>query len=75
MLTISDASWANDTKVVVNLHGDAKYFPKRSQFGRIHLLGEPRLWSENGGIVHFIGFKSGLIKRTCRSTFRAETQL
>ena len=33
----------------------------------IHLFGQDH------GVVHFIGWKSGLIKRMCRSTFRAET--
>ena len=37
------------------------------------LLGEKSLWEADEGYVHFIGFKSGLIKRTCRSNFRAET--
>ena len=68
LITITDASWANDVKIV-----DAKEFPRRSQFGRIHLLADPCLWNGNAGQVHFIGWKSGLIKRTCRSTLRAET--
>ena len=37
------------------------------------LLGEKKLWEADEGYVHFIGFKSALIKRTCRSTMRAET--
>ena len=68
MVTISDASWANDTKMV-----DDKVFPRRSQFGRINALGHPRLWDNDEGALHIIGWKSGLINRTCRSTFRAET--
>jgi hypothetical protein len=72
MITVSDASWANDDKIVES-EGQVKIFPKRSQYGRIQLLGDPKLWSEDEGYVHFLGFKSGLIKRTCRSTMRAET--
>lgn len=68
LLTISDASWANDEKIV-----DDKVFPRRSQYGRINELGDPRLWDSDEGALHIIGWKSGLIKRTCRSTFRAET--
>ena len=34
LITIADASWANDVKIV-----DGKEFPRRSQLGRIHLLG------------------------------------
>jgi len=71
-LTISDASWAGETLVV-----DDKVFPRRSQYGRINMLGQPEFWKDEElqkGYVHFIGWKSGLIKRQCRSTFRAETQ-
>ena len=50
MITISDASWANDTKVVETDEG-AKLFPKRSQFGRITLLGQKKLWNEDSGYV------------------------
>ena len=32
------------------------------------------MWNGESGIVHFIGWKSGLIKKLCRSTFRAESQ-
>ena len=64
--------WANDDKVVVD-HDFHRIFPRRSQFGRISLLGDPSLWDGDQGYVHFLSFKSGLIKRTCRSTFRAET--
>ena len=73
LISISDASWANDEKIVITDMETHKRFPRRSQFGRITLLGDPKLWSANQGYVHFLGFKSGLIKRTCRSTFRAET--
>ena len=48
-------------------------FPRRSQFGRIHTLANPSVWENNAGHAHFISFKSGLTKRICRSTFRAET--
>ena len=68
MITMSDASWANDEKII-----DDKVFPRRSQYGRITALGHPDLWENNEGLIHIIGWKSGLIKRTCRSTFRAET--
>ena len=68
LITVTDASWANDEKIV-----DGKVVPIRSQFGRIHLLGHACLWTKDGGYVHFIGWNSGLIKRTCRSTLRAET--
>ena len=68
MLSISDASWANDSKIV-----ECKVFPKRSQYGRITALADPKLWDAEEGVIHFIGWKSSLIKRVCRSTFRAET--
>ena len=71
MITVSDASWANDQKVVCT-DMDVTIFPMKSQFGRFTLLGHPDLWDADEGYVHIIGFKSGLIKRTCRSTFRAE---
>ena len=67
-ITFSDASWANDEKIV-----DDKVFPRRSQYGRVTALGQPGLWRGDSGFIHFIGWKSGLIKRICRSTFRAET--
>ena len=54
LITISDASWANDTKIVVK-DGEEKIFPKRSQYGRIHLLGEASFWDGDKGTVHFIG--------------------
>ena len=68
MLSISDASWANDSKIV-----ESKVFPKRSQYGRIKALADPKLWDAESGVIHLIGWKSSLIKRVCRSTFRAET--
>ena len=49
-------------------------FPRRSQYGRIQLLTSPELWDGDYANVHLIGWKSGIIKRMCRSTFRAETQ-
>ena len=36
LMTVSDASWTNDTRVVEREDGDSKIFPKRSQYGRIH---------------------------------------
>jgi hypothetical protein len=48
-------------------------FPKRSQYGRITALADPKLWDAEEGVIHFIGWKNSLIKRVCRSTFRAET--
>ena len=67
--TVSDASWANEEKII-----DEHIFPRRSQYGRFNCLGHPDLWDGEEGAIHFIGWKSGLIKRMCRSTFRAETQ-
>jgi hypothetical protein len=69
MITISDASWANDGKITAN--GDV--FPKRSQHGRITGLTHPDMWNGTEGPLHVISWKRGLIKRVCRSTFRAET--
>ena len=60
LVTISDASWANEDRIV-----DDKIFPRRSQYGRFNCLGHPDLWDGNAGYVHFIGWKSGLIKRLC----------
>ena len=37
-------------------------------------MGSPELWEGKEGGVHIISWKSALIKRQCRSTFRAETQ-
>ena len=69
MITISDASWANHENII-----DDKVFPRRWQYGRITALAHPNLWNGDDGLIHIIGWKSGLIKRTCRSTFRAETR-
>ena len=69
LISIHDASWANEEKII-----DGHIFPRRSQYGRITCMGHPDLWEGDTGIVHFIGWKSGLIRRLCRSTFRAETQ-
>ena len=69
LISVHDASWANEEKII-----DGEIFPRRSQYGRIQLFGDPKLWEEDEGTVHFLGWKSGLIKRLCRSTYRAETQ-
>ena len=69
LLSIHDASWANETKII-----DHHIFPRRSQYGRINCLADPSLWDGEEGTIHFIGWKSGLIRKLCRSTFRAETQ-
>jgi len=69
MITVSDASWAGEDLII-----DDKVFPRRSQYGTIMALGHPDLWDKQAGYIHFLGWKSGLIKRLCRSTFRAETQ-
>ena len=53
MITISDASWANDEKII-----DDKVFPRRSQYGRITALGHPSLWDSDEGLIHIIGWKS-----------------
>ena len=68
-MSIHDASWANEEKIV-----DEHIFPRRSQYARITCLGHPDLWDGERGTVHFIAWKSGIIKKMCRSTFRAETQ-
>ena len=64
-----DASWAYDEKIA-----DGRIFPRRSQYGRISCLGDPKLWEAEKGVIHFLGWKSRIIKKVCRSTFRAETQ-
>jgi hypothetical protein len=69
LITVTDASWAGETLVI-----DNHVFPRRSQYGEMTLLGHPDLWDKDEGYVHFLGWKSALIKRQCRSTFRAETQ-
>ena len=72
LITVPDASWANGQKVVYH-EWDTKVFPRRRQYARFTLLGHPGLWDGDECYVHAIGFKSGRIKRTCRSTTRAET--
>jgi hypothetical protein len=69
LISISDASWAGEEKII-----DEKVFPRRSQYGRFQCLGTPDLWDGDTGYVHFLGWKSSIIKKMCRSTFRAETQ-
>ena len=69
LISISDASWANEDKII-----DDHIFPRRSQYGRIQCLGHPNLWDGEHGTIQFIGWKSGIINKMCRSTFRAETQ-
>eukprot|EP00973_Karenia_brevis_P025381 3501860-Karenia_brevis.AAC.1 len=44
LITCPDASWANDTKHI----GD-KVFSRRSQDGRINMLGEPDWWNSDKG--------------------------
>ena len=69
MTTITDASWAGEDLII-----DSRIFPRRGQYGMMTALGSPELWDQNGGYIHVLGWKSGIIHRTCRSTFRAETQ-
>ena len=69
LLSIHDASWANEEKII-----DGHIFPRRSQYGRISCFADPSLWDGDHGVVHFLGWKSGVIKRMRRSAFRAETQ-
>ena len=54
LITTAAASWANDVKIVAG-----QEFPRRSQFGRIHLLGDPCLWNQDGGHVRFIAMLYG----------------
>ena len=68
LMTISDASWAGE-KLVIN----DRVFPRRSQYGFFTCLGDPNLWTSDEGYIHVIGWKSAIIKRQCRSMFRAET--
>ena len=68
LMTISDASWAGE-RLIIN----DRVFPRRSQFGYLTCLGDPNLWTSDEGYIHAIGWKSAIIKRQCRSTFRAET--
>ena len=69
-MTISDASWAGEKMVISD---SDRVFPRRSQFGFFTCLGDPNLWTSDEGYIHTIGWKSAIIKRQCRSTFRAET--
>ena len=71
LVTITDASWAGETKIV----GD-QVFPRRSQMGRLTVLASPNIWddSQAEARMHVIGWKSSMIKRVCRSTMQAETQ-
>jgi hypothetical protein len=68
MLTVNDASWAGETKIV-----DDRVFPRRSQMGVITLLASPDLLEGQEGYIHIIGWSSKMIKRVCRSTMQAET--
>ena len=67
-LSIGDASWANDLKIV-----DDKVFPRRNSYGRITILADPNTWSGEKGIGYYASSKSRLIHRVCQSTMRAET--
>ena len=69
LMSIHDASCANEEKII-----DEHISPRRSQYARISCLGHPDLWDGDKGTVHFLAWKSGIIKKMCRSTFRAETQ-
>lgn len=69
LCSITDASWANETKV----QGD-QVFPRRSQMGRFTVLAGPDIWNGEKSNFHVIGWKSNMIKRLCRSTMQAETQ-
>ena len=62
-------SWANEEEII-----DEKIFPRRSQYARMQCLGEPAPWDGMQGYIHLVGWKSGLINKLCRSTFRAESQ-
>ena len=63
VVTITDASWANDSRVQ-----ETEVYKRRSQYGRIKLLAPPTIWGADTKKVpcHFIGWKSGLIRRVCR---------
>ena len=69
LVSMHDASWANEEKIT-----DETIFPRRSQYGRINCLGHPDSWEGHKGVIHPTGWKSGIINKMCRSTFRAETQ-
>ena len=68
VLSIGDASWANETKTVSDL-----VFPRRSQYARIAILADPGMWDNEKGYGYYVTSKSGLIHRVCQSTIRAET--
>ena len=68
VLSIGDASWANDVLIV-----EDTVFPRRSQYGRIQLIASPDLWDGDEGYAYYVGAKSGLINRVCPSTMKAET--
>ena len=68
MTTITDASFANETKIV-----DDKVFPRRSQKGRLTVLAGPGIWHGDKEYFHVIGWKNTMICRVCRSTMKAET--
>eukprot|EP00973_Karenia_brevis_P001827 249506-Karenia_brevis.AAC.1 len=38
------------------------------------MMGSPELWDKDQGRYHLLGWKSGRIRRTCRSIFKAEIQ-
>ena len=72
MITVSDASWANDQKVAYSGWG-VRIFPRKSQYAGFHGLG-----TQTSGMapraVHVIGYKSGINKRSCRNTTRVATR-
>ena len=71
VITITDASFANEVKIVNDL-----VLPRRSQGGRLTVIASPDFWTckEAKNNIYVIGWKSGMIKRVCRSTMQAETQ-
>ena len=76
VLSIGDASWAGETKVEEGGKPlDCRFFPRRSQYGRINLLAGEEIFDDIMAKVHghFISAKSSLIRRLCGSTCRAET--
>ena len=68
VLSIGDASWANDTKVV-----NDNIYPRRSQFGRLCILAGPEIWNSEQSFGYPISSKSSLIHRVRTSTMGAET--
>ena len=82
LVTICDASFAQDQYVDVTQQGESFIHNRRSQFGRIHLLVESAIWEAYTDVgampsedfkAYFISWKSGIIRRVCRSTFRSES--